>query len=188
MTGQLLLAASALLLLAACTSGAGMRPGGADGEEKRVALASEARAEARARDDDGRWADDAAIEESRYRRKYPGNCLSDARGLACSDQAPVDIPADAGLEWQGHVAIGFATLADGSRCFGEARNGTPRSENILVVRAYQGVNGVIPRARTLGRIAGTGDPLNFDQVASAGAFLDLCHRMGGAPGATGRAG
>ncbi|MDP5307486.1 hypothetical protein [Paracoccus spongiarum] len=98
------------------------------------------------------------------------------------------IAADAGLDWQGQVAIGFATLADRSRCFGEARNGTPRSEDILVVRGYQGGNGVIPRARTPGRIAGTGDPLGLEQIADAGAFLDLCHRMGGAPGATGRAG
>lgn len=176
-------AAIALTALAGC---GGLPGSGVGGKADRVMLASEARADARARDTDGGWTHADPIATSRYRRAHPDDCVSDARGIACTDKAPIEVAPGAGVEWQGHVAIGFATLADGSRCFGEARNGSPRSENILVVRGYAGADGMIPRARTMGRIAGTGDRLTWDQVASPAAFLDLCHRIGPAPGATRR--
>jgi len=178
------------LILAGCAASIplpGRKGDGAPGDS-RVALASQARAEARARNADGSWADLRAIETSKFRRAHPGRCASDARGLACADEAPIKVAPEAGISFEGRVAIAFAALPDGSRCFGEARQGQPRDENILVVRAYQGGGGVVPRARSLGRIAGTGDPLAWEQVADPSRFLTLCQGMGAAPAAVRRAG
>lgn len=177
------IAALALTVLAGCATDGKLRAGAT---ADRVMLASEAKADARARNDDGSWTNPDPIASSRYRKVHPDHCRADARGVACTDQAPIEVMPGAGVEWQGHVAIAFAALADGSRCFGEARKGTPRSENILVVRGYPGANGTIPRARSLGRIAGTGDRLSWAQVADPAAFLELCHRMGPVAGAAGR--
>lgn len=189
MTGRLPTLALCGLILAGCSSGVPL-PGrkADDGATPRVALASQARAEARARKDDGSWADPQAIQRSKFRSIHPDRCTADARGLACTDEAPVRVEPATGITFQGRVAIAFAALPDGSRCFGEARQGQPRDENILVVRAYQGGGGVVPRARSLGRIAGTGDPLAWEQVADPSRFLTLCQGMGAAPAAVRKAG
>lgn len=191
MKGRPLLIVTCCLILAGCSGGPlpGTRADSDDAPRgSRVALASQARAEARARTETGSWADPQAIERSKFRRTHPDRCASDARGLACSDDAPIRVAPNAGILFEGRVAISFATLTDGSRCFGEARQGQPRDENILVVRGYQGGGGQIPRGRSLGRIAGTGDPLTWEQVADPAKFLALCHGMNAAPAAARKVG
>lgn len=148
----------------------------------RLVMAAEARAQTRARNPDGSWAVADPIGDSDYRGEFPGNCVSDARGTACADHAPVETPAGTATAPQtsGRVAIAFAILPDGSRCTGEARQGQTRAEeNLLAVRGYRGAGGIVPRARNLGRMAGNGDPITWDQIAEAQAFLALCHGMKG---------
>lgn len=148
----------------------------------RLVQAAEARAQTRARNPDGSWAVAAPIKGSDYHADFAGNCVTDARGMACADHAPIEMPgeAEAAPQIAGRVAIAFATLADGSRCTGEARQGKIRAEeNLLAVRGYPGANGAVPRARSLARMAGNGDAITWDRIASPQAFLALCHGMKG---------
>lgn len=173
---------SALLLVASCTTVAQMTPGdGKDAHGDRVMLAAEARGAARERTETGAWADPDAITASEFRKDYPNHCVTTAGGTACTDQTPVLAGPESDPTWHGRVAIAFAQIGDGSRCFGEARQGALRggvmSGNIVVVRSYPGAGGVIPRARTQAVVGGNGDPLHWDQVTRPAAFLDLCQRM-----------
>lgn len=148
----------------------------------RLVMAAEARAQTRARNQDGSWAVADPITGSDYHQDFAANCVTDARGTACADHAPVEVPTDPATAPQvtGRVAIAFAALADGSRCTGEARQGKTRAEeNLLAVRGYPGAAGVVPRARNLARMAGNGDAIGWDQIADAGSFLALCHSMKG---------
>ena len=148
----------------------------------RLVMAAEARAQTRARNQDGSWAVADPIKGSDYHANFAQNCVTDGRGMACADHAPIEMPGDAGTAPQvaGRVAIAFAALSDGSRCTGEARQGKTRAEeNLLVVRGYPGANGAVPRARSLGRMAGNGDAITWDQIASPQTFLALCHGMKG---------
>ena len=150
-----------------------------DGEAPdRLVMAAEARAQTRARNADGSWAVADPVRDSDYEDDFAANCVTDARGTACADHAPVEMPAEAATAPQvtGRVAIAFATLADGSRCTGEARQGQTRAEeNLLVVRGYPGAGGAVPRARSLARMAGNGDAIAWDGIADARNFLALCH-------------
>ena len=177
----------ALLLSAACSSVPMPRmpkmdvwpDGDAPG---RLVMAAEARAQTRARNPDGSWAVDDPIAGSDYETEFPGNCVTAAQGTACADHAPVEAPAAEGTAPQvtGRVAIAFAALSDGSRCTGEARQGQTRSEeNLLAVRGYPGAGGNVPRASSLGRMAGNGDAITWDQIADPRAFLALCSGMKG---------
>jgi hypothetical protein len=146
----------------------------------RLVMAAEARAQTRARNPDGSWAVADPIKGSDYQKDFGWNCVTDARGTACADHAPVEMPAGAATAPQvtGRVAIAFAALSDGSRCTGEARQGQSRSdENLLAVRGYPGAGGAVPRARSLARMAGNGDAIGWDQIADARSFLALCHGM-----------
>lgn len=173
---------TALLLAAGCTTIAEMTPGdGKDAHGDRVVLAAEARGAARERSDTGAWADPDAILASEFRKDYPNHCVTTAAGTACTDQTPVLAGPQSDPKWHGRVAIAFAQISDGSRCFGEARQGALRggtmSGNIVVSRGYPGAGGVIPRAQTQAVVGGHGDPLNWDQITRPAAFLDLCQRM-----------
>lgn len=176
-----------LFLAAGCSTGAMPRMPKMDiwpdGEAPdRLVMAAEARAQTRARNSDGSWAVADPVRQSDYEDDFPGSCASDARGTACADHAPVEMPAEAATAPQvtGRVAIAFATLSDGSRCTGEARQGQTRAEeNLLAVRGFPGANGAVPRARSLARMAGNGDAITWDQIADARAFLALCHGMKG---------
>ena len=155
-------------------------PGGAAPD--RLVMAAEARAQTRARNPDGSWAVADPVAGSDYRQDFAANCITDARGTACADHAPVQMPAgtQAAPQITGRVAIAFAALPDGSRCTGEARQGrTWAEENLLVVRGFTGANGAVPRARSLARLAGNGDAINWDQIADARIFLALCSGMKG---------
>ena len=148
----------------------------------RLVQAAEARAQTRARNPDGSWAVADPIKGSDYHAGFAGNCVTDARGMACADHAPIEMPGDAATPpaVTGRVAIAFATLADGSRCTGEARQGRSRAEeNLLVVRGYPGANGAVPRARSLARMTGNGDAITWNQIANAPTFLALCSGMKG---------
>lgn len=148
----------------------------------RLVMAAEARAQTRARNPDGSWAVADPVAGSDYRRDFASSCVTDPHGTACADQAPVQMPSGAQTAPQvtGRVAIAFAALTDGSRCTGEARQGQARAdENLLVVRGFPGANGAVPRARNLARMAGTGDPIAWDQIADARSFLALCSGMEG---------
>lgn len=154
-----------------------------DGEAPdRLVMAAEARAQTRARNADGSWAVTDPVRTSDFERDFPGNCVTGAGNTACTDQAAVQVPAGEATAPQtsGRVAIAFATLADGSRCTGEARQGrSPAEENLLVVRGYPGAGGAVPRARSLARMGGNGDAIDWDAIASPQAFLALCHGMRG---------
>lgn len=188
-----------LLLAAGCGAGPMARmprmdiwPGGdAPG---RLVMAAEARAQTRARNPDGSWAVADPVGTSDYRDDFASACVTTAQGTACADQAPVEMPvqmsaqmsaqmpagADAAPQVTGRVAIAFATLSDGSRCTGEARQGRTRAEeNLLAVRGFPGAGGAVPRARSLARMAGNGDPIAWDAIADARAFLALCSGMKG---------
>lgn len=148
----------------------------------RLVMAAEARAQTRARNPDGSWAVADPVGASDYRQDFAANCVTTARGTACADHAPVELPAEDATAPQvtGRVAIAFATLSDGSRCTGEARQGQTRAEeNLLVVRGFPAAGGAVPRARSLARMAGNGDTITWDRIADARAFLDLCHGMKG---------
>ncbi len=154
-----------------------------DGEAPdRLVMAAEARAQTRARNPDGSWAVADPISGSDYQQDFAANCVTAAQGTACADHAPVELPTQAATAPQvtGRVAIAFAALSDGSRCTGEARQGQTRSEeNLLAVRGYPGAGGNVPRARSLGRMAGNGDAITWDQIADARSFLALCSGMKG---------
>lgn len=155
-------------------------PGGAAPD--RLVMAAEARAQTRARNPDGSWVVADPIGQSDYRNDFAASCVTDPRGTACADQAPVQMPAGADTAPQvtGRVAIAFATLSDGSRCTGEARQGRTRpEENLLVVRGFPGTGGAVPRARSLARMAGNGDAITWDRIADARTFLALCSGMKG---------
>ncbi|WP_295043749.1 hypothetical protein [uncultured Paracoccus sp.] len=148
----------------------------------RLVMAAEARAQTRARNADGSWAVADPVRQSDYEDDFPGSCTSDPRGTACADHTAVEAPAGEATAPQtaGRVAIAFASLADNSRCTGEARQGRTRAEeNLLVVRGFPGAGGAVPRARNLARMGGNGDPINWDQIADPRAFLALCHGMKG---------
>ncbi|TBN53091.1 hypothetical protein EYF88_02520 [Paracoccus sediminis] len=148
----------------------------------RLVMAAEARALTRARNQDGSWAVADPVGGSDYRNDFAASCVTTVQGTACADQAPVQVPAGAQTAPQvtGRVAIAFATLPDGSRCTGEARQGKTRAEeNLLAVRGYPGANGIVPRARTMARMAGNGDAVSWDQIADARKFLSLCDGMKG---------
>lgn len=154
-----------------------------DGEAPdRLVMAAEARAQTRARNPDGSWAVADPVRASDYENDFAANCVTAAQGTACADYAPVQMPASAATAPQvtGRVAIAFATLTDGSRCTGEARQGQTRAEeNLLAVRGFPGQGGAVPRARSLARMAGNGDAITWDQIADARAFLALCQGMKG---------
>jgi hypothetical protein len=148
----------------------------------RLVMAAEARAQTRARNPDGSWAVADPIIGSDYHGDFAANCVTAAQGTACADHAPVEMPADVatGPQVTGRVAIAFATLSDGSRCTGEARQSEKRAEeNLLAVRGFPGAGGAVPRARSLGRMAGNGDAITWNQIADARAFLALCSGMKG---------
>lgn len=148
----------------------------------RLVMAAEARAQTRARNPDGSWAVADPVRESDYEDDFAPNCVTTAQGTACADHAPVEMPAEAATAPQvtGRVAIAFATLADGSRCTGEARQGATRAEeNLLAVRGFPAQGGAVPRARSLGRMAGNGDSITWDQIAEPRSFLALCSGMKG---------
>ncbi|WP_377759203.1 hypothetical protein [Paracoccus angustae] len=176
-----------LVLAAGCSTGAMPRMPKMDiwpdGEAPdRLVMAAEARAQTRARNPDGSWAVADPVRDSDFKNDFPANCVTDARGTACADHAPVEMPAGAAAAPQvaGRVAIAFATLSDGSRCTGEARQGQTRAEeNLLAVRGYPGANGAVPRARNLARMAGNGDAITWNGIADARSFLALCHGMKG---------
>lgn len=178
---------ASLALAAGCSSGAMPRmpkmdiwPGGEAPD--RLVMAAEARAQTRARNPDGSWAVADPVRDSDYEADFTANCVTDARGTACADHAPVQVPTEAGTAPQvtGRVAIAFATLADGSRCTGEARQGQSLAEeNLLVVRGFPGQGGAVPQARSLARVAGNGDAIGWDRIAEARSFLALCHGMKG---------
>lgn len=148
----------------------------------RLVMAAEARAQTRARNPDGSWAVADPVRESDYENDFAANCVTAAQGTACADHAPVQMPAGAATAPQvtGRVAIAFATLSDGSRCTGEARQGATRAEeNLLAVRGFPGAGGAVPRARSLARMAGNGDAITWDQIADPRAFLALCSGLKG---------
>lgn len=148
----------------------------------RLVMAAEARAQTRARNPDGSWAVADPVRDSDYEKDFASNCVTAAQGTACADHAPVQMPAEAATAPQvtGRVAIAFATLSDGSRCTGEARQGQTRAEeNLLAVRGFPGKGGAVPRARSLARMAGNGDAITWDQIADARKFLALCSGMKG---------
>lgn len=183
----LLLPLTAMMLVASCTTVAKMRPGsGTDAHGDRVTMAAEARGAARERTAAGGWADPDAILKSDFRKDYPNHCVTTASGTACTDQTPVLAGPQSDPTWHGRVAIAFAQVADGSRCFGEARQGALRggvmSGNIVVVRSYPGAGGIIPQAQTQAVVAGNGDPLSWEQVTRPADFLQLCLRMAPARG------
>lgn len=113
-----------LLLLAAGCSAVPMPrmpriaiwPGGAAPD--RLVMAAEARAQTRARNPDGSWAVADPVAGSDYRQDFAANCVTDTRGTACADHAPVQMPTTTQTAPQitGRVAIAFAALSDGSRC------------------------------------------------------------------------
>ena len=176
-----------LLLAAGCSTGPMPRMPEMDiwpdgDAPDRLVMAAEARAQTRARNPDGSWAVADPVKESDYEADFAANCVTTAQGTACADHAPVEMPAEAATAPQvtGRVAIAFATLADGSRCTGEARQGATRAEeNLLVVRGFPDQGGAVPRARSLARMAGNGDAITWDQIADARTFLGLCHGMKG---------
>ena len=148
----------------------------------RLVMAAEARAQTRARNPDGSWAVADPIRGSDYEDDFAASCVTTAQCTACADHAPVEMPAEAAVAPQvtGRVAIAFAALSDGSRCTGEARQGQTRAEeNLLIVRGFPGKGGAVPRARSLGRMAGNGDAITWDQIADARTFLALCSGMKG---------
>ena len=148
----------------------------------RLVMAAEARAQTRARNQDGTWAVADPVKGSDYHGDFAANCVTDARGTACADHAPVQMPTEAATAPQvtGRVAIAFAALSDDSRCTGEARQGrTAAEENLLAVRGFSGSGGAVPRARSLARMAGNGDAITWDRIADPRAFLALCHGMKG---------
>ena len=148
----------------------------------RLVMAAEARAQTRARNPDGSWAVADPIGGSDYHDDFAASCVTAAQGTACADHAPVQIPAGMATAPQvtGRVAIAFAALSDGSRCTAEARQGkSVAEENLLVVRGYPGANGAVPRADSRARMAGNGDPITWNHIADARAFLALCSGMKG---------
>lgn len=179
----LIVAPFLLLTVAGCAVASKIRPGdGTEPQGDRVMLAAQARGEAREREASGAWANPGAIRNSDFREQFPQNCTESGSGIACTDQTPVRAGSEGDPAWQGRVAIAFSEMGDGSRCFGEARQGTMRggvmSGNIVAVRSYPGANGRVPRPTIQTVVAGSGDHVSWDDIASPQAFLGLCNRMG----------